>query len=97
MTEDQLRLMIPRRLDETWKVLFWDSDVAFVFLFGIFIGVMSGFVVTAFFITIVLTYVYSKAKSGQARGYAMHLLYWNLPSTLGMKRTPLSARREFVG
>ena len=29
---------IPRRLDDPWKIGFWDLDVAAPFLFGLFLG-----------------------------------------------------------
>ena len=29
---------IPRRLDDQWKVGFWDADVAFPFAFSFFVG-----------------------------------------------------------
>ena len=32
---------IPRRLDDQWKVGFWDADVAFPFAFAFFVGYMS--------------------------------------------------------
>ena len=31
---------IPRRLDDQWKVGFWDVDVAAPLLFGLFMGYM---------------------------------------------------------
>ena len=33
---------IPRRLDDQWKIGFWDVDVAAPILFGLFIGYLSG-------------------------------------------------------
>jgi conjugal transfer pilus assembly protein TraL len=33
---------IPRRLDDQWKIGFWDVDVAAPLLFGLFMGYMSG-------------------------------------------------------
>jgi conjugal transfer pilus assembly protein TraL len=33
---------IPRRLDDPWKIGFWDLDVAAPFLFGLFLGYLSG-------------------------------------------------------
>mgnify|MGYP006193372271 CR=1 FL=1 len=33
---------IPRRLDDPWKIGFWDVDVAAPLLFGLFMGYMSG-------------------------------------------------------
>ena len=29
---------IPRRLDDQWKLGFWDADVAFPFVFALFVG-----------------------------------------------------------
>ena len=33
---------IPRRLDDQWKIGFWDVVVAAPILFGLFLGYMSG-------------------------------------------------------
>jgi len=33
---------IPRRLDDSWKIGFWDVDVAAPALFAFFIGYLSG-------------------------------------------------------
>jgi len=46
---------------------------------------------------LVMAWLYRKAKFGQHRAYGMHLLYWHLPVSLGMKATPPSSIREFIG
>ena len=38
----QAETYIPRRLDDQWKIGFWDVDVACPFLFCFFVGYMSG-------------------------------------------------------
>lgn len=94
--EEQFHLMVPRRLDDTQKVLFWDFDTAIVFLGVLFVGIMAGYLLTSMAAGVALAAAVQKMKSGQRRGYMLHVLYWHLPWNV-FKRTPPSCIREFVG
>lgn len=93
---------IPRRLDDQWKLGFWDADIAVPFLFFIFVGWMAdsklGFVLctaAGFF----LSRWISRAKADKHAAYALHWAYWALPSSpvTAMRATPPSHLRRMVG
>jgi conjugal transfer pilus assembly protein TraL len=93
---------IPRRLDDQWKLGFWDADVAFPFVFFLFLGWMSGtkwgFVLCAgagFF----LSRWIARTKADKHPAFAMHWAYWALPTNpaTAMRATPPSHIRRMVG
>lgn len=96
MDEDWRRLLIPRRLDDPPKFLFWDLDVALVALLGLGFGVLGGQVLLGCVGGGIVAYAWSRTKSGRHRGYGLHVMYWNMPVRM-FRRTPPSARRDFVG
>lgn len=84
---------IPRRLDDQWKLGFWDADVAFPFVFFLFLGWMSGtkwgFVLCSaagFF----LSRWISRTKADKHPAFAMHWAYWALPTNpvTALRATP---------
>ena len=93
---------IPRRLDDTWKIGFWDIDVATPVLFCFFVGYMSGtklaFAVCAA-IGISLSRWIARVKADKHPAFAMHWLYWHLPPSplTAMRATPPSHIRRMVG
>lgn len=91
------KLFVPRKLDEPPRFFFWEFDIALVFLVGIGFGILSNQIVLCTVLGTVGATVFSKTKSGQHPGYLVHLLYWYLPLNIGLKRTPPSYEREFVG
>ena len=82
---------IPRRLDDQWKIGFWDVDVAAPLLFGLFMGYMSG---SKFSFALCLA-----AGFLTSRAIAVHWLYWHLPTSplTAMRATPPSHIRRMVG
>ncbi len=96
MDEESRRLLIPRRLDDPPKFLFWDFDVAMVGLLGLGFGVLGGQVLLGCVGGVLAAYAWSRTKSGRHRGYGLHFMYWNMPVRM-FRRTPPSARRDFVG
>jgi conjugal transfer pilus assembly protein TraL len=93
---------IPRRLDDSWKIGFWDADVAAPFLFCFFIGYTAGtklaFVI-AMAVGIYLSRWLARIKSDKHPAFALHWVYWNLPPNplIAMKSTPPSHLRRMVG
>ncbi len=88
--------IIPARLDDPAKVLYFDADVAMTFGFGLFTGiVMFDSIPIGVLLGGVLGWGWHKIKSGKHPAFHLHLLYWHTP--MGMKRTPKSYLREFVG
>ena len=94
---DNKQLLIPRRLDDPPKVFFWEFDVAMVFSIGLMFGIVFDAVLTGCIAGILAAGWFGKAKGGNQKGYARHLFYWHMPVTMGFKRTPSSAERDFIG
>lgn len=89
--------LIPQRLDDPPKLLLWEMDQAMVCMSMIVIGIAADMTVTFILIGLLIAWRYGKLKSGKHRGFAMHLIYWRTPFSLGMRRTPPSYIREFIG
>ena len=93
---------IPRRLDDPWKIGFWDFDVAAPFLFGLFLGYMSGskasfaLCAAAGFLT---SRWIARIKADKHPAFAIHWLYWHLPTSplTALRVTPPSHLRRMVG
>jgi len=88
---------IPTRLDDPPKFMWWDFDVAMLFMSFFVFGVISGWILSFSLVGLVAAWLYRKSKAGQHRAYGMHLLYWPLPVNLGMRATPPSSIREYIG
>ena len=93
---------IPRRLDDAWKIGFWDMDVAAPVLLCFFVGYLSGtklsFAVCAGF-GIFLSRWIARIKADKHAAFAVHWLYWHLPPSplTAMRATPPSHIRRMVG
>ena len=70
---------IPRRLDDQWKIGFWDVDVAAPILFMFFLGYLSGsklsFAVCMAMGIFVSRWI-SRLKADKHPAFAIHWLYW---------------------
>jgi conjugal transfer pilus assembly protein TraL len=93
---------IPRRLDDQWKIGFWDIDVAAPFLFGLFVGYSSssklGFILSVCAGLYVSRWV-SRTKVDKHPAFALHWAYWALPSNpiTALRASPPSHIRRMVG
>jgi conjugal transfer pilus assembly protein TraL len=96
MNEELYHLMVPRRLDDPPKFLFWDFEVAIVFLGILLFGILAGFFLTSMVAGVAAGYGIQRMKASQQKGYGLHFLYWHLPMN-SFKRTPPSCVREFIG
>jgi conjugal transfer pilus assembly protein TraL len=96
MNEETMHLLVPRRLDDPPKFIFWDFDVAICAMGISMFGIMAGYFLVSAVLGIGAAYGLQKMKSGQQAGYAIHLLYWHLPMRL-FRRTPPSCVRDFIG
>ena len=91
-------LDIPRRLNDPPRMFWWDIDVALLVLAAALAGMISGFFVSGCAVGVLLASAYGRAKSGKHPAFALHLIYWYLPSAvMGLKRTPPSHLREIGG
>jgi conjugal transfer pilus assembly protein TraL len=93
---------IPRRLDDQWKIGFWDAEVAAPVIFGMMLGYASGsklgFALCAG-VGYCISRWFSRVKADKHPAFAIHWLYWHLPSTplTAMRATPPSHLRRMVG
>ncbi|THF64943.1 type IV conjugative transfer system protein TraL [Pseudothauera nasutitermitis] len=93
---------IPRRLDDNWKLGFWDIDVAAPVLLAFFIGYLAG-TKTAFAAClaagIAVSRWISRLKADKHPAFAIHWLWWHLPATplTALRATPPSHIRRMVG
>lgn len=93
---------IPRRLDDQWKIGFWELDVVVPVLFFMFAGFASGSKL-GFLICIciglgVARWV-SRLKANRHPAFVLHWMYWHLPSLpfARLRCTPPSHVRRMVG
>jgi conjugal transfer pilus assembly protein TraL len=93
---------IPRRLDDQWKIGFWDIDVAAPVLFMFFAGYLAGNKLA--FASCIATGLglarwISRIKADKHPGFALHWLYWHLPTNpvTALRATPPSHLRRMVG
>lgn len=85
---------IPEKLEAKPKFLLWDLDTVMIFTIGLSFGVLIGSVLIGFLFGFLLTYLWTKARRGQAEGLLMHSFYWYLPLKT-FKRLPPSCSRDF--
>lgn len=89
---------IPRRLNDPPRMFWWDLDVSLLVMAAALAGMISGFFLSGCALGVLLAAAYGRAKSGKHPAYALHILYWNLPSAVtGLTRTPPSHLREMLG
>jgi conjugal transfer pilus assembly protein TraL len=93
---------IPRRLDDSWKIGFWDLDVAAPILFMCFVGYLTsskGAFAVCVAAGIALSRWIARLKADKHPAYAVHWLYWHLPTNpaSSLQATPPSHIRRMVG
>lgn len=89
---------IPRRLNDSPRMFWWDLDLALLVFSLTLLGMIAGYFMTGAALGVAAAGVYSMAKSGKHPAYALHLAYWYLPeSVVKLKRTPPSHLRELIG
>ena len=97
MIDDEFKHFVPQTLDDPPRLLFWDMDVAMVFVVVLGFSIMVGQMILGAILGVVLAAWFARSKSGRNRGYGLHLLYWYLPVGLSFKRVPPSSKRSFLG
>ncbi|RCW65102.1 type IV conjugative transfer system protein TraL [Pseudorhodoferax soli] len=93
---------IPRRLDDSWKIGFWDIDVAAPVLFMFFVGYLTshkGAFALCVAGGIALSRWIARLKVDKHPAFATHWLYWHLPTSpaSSMQATPPSHVRRMLG
>ena len=90
---------IPQSLDASERFLWWDLDQLVLFLFMMGIGIQTGYMLSGMMLGGTLAWQYGRMKSGKHSKFALHLMYWWLPSAIfpKMKTLPPSDVRHFLG
>lgn len=92
------KYQVPRTLDDPGRILWWDVDQALLVCMFLVFGMVAGYLLIGMITGLSIGWVYGKSKSGRHKGYAIHLMYWFMPSgVLGLRRTPPSHHRELIG
>ena len=94
---DSVKTFVPQTLDAAPKFLFWDFDVALLFILAMGVGIMAGQMLAGIAAGGFLAWRYGKAKSGRNPGYGVHLMYWHLPVGVQLRRGGGSGTRNFIG
>ena len=90
---------IPKSLEAQERFLWWDFDQAIVFLLVLGTGVVAGSLFAGMLCGALLAWQYGRLKTGKHPKFALHALYWWLPSGLigRVRATPASHHRFFLG
>lgn len=91
---------ILRRLNDTWKILFLDADVAMLAGMTALLGFVLDHIIPGLVAAGAVGYAGHKFKGDRHPAYLFHLLYWYFPPVFPqtkLSRTPPSHFREMVG
>lgn len=90
---------IPKSLDAQERFLWWEMDQAIVAIMLIGMGVVAGSMLLGIVLGSLAAWQYGRLKAGKHPKFAVHALYWWLPSGLFVKphATPPSDQRYFLG
>ena len=90
---------IPRTLDKQEQFLLWDIDQFIVAVLLIGIGLSLGMIIGGIVCGSAAAWQYGKLKAGKHAKFAIHSIYWWMPSRLFVKTivTPPSHERYFLG
>ena len=91
------KYLVPQRLDDPPKFLWWDFDVAVLAMGCLVIGIMTNQMLIFSVAGGIVAMSYQKLKAGRSKAFGLHAIYWFLPVSMGFKVTPPSAVREFIG
>jgi conjugal transfer pilus assembly protein TraL len=90
---------IPKSLDAQERFLWWEMDQAIIALMLIGMGVAAGAMLAGIALGSLAAWQYGRLKAGKHPKFAVHALYWWLPSGIFVKprATPPSDQRYFLG
>lgn len=90
---------IPKSLDAQERFLWWEMDQAIAALLLIGVGVSSGQMLLGIAMGVLVAWQYGRLKSGKHPKFAVHAIYWWLPSGMLLKTraTPPADIRSFLG
>ena len=90
---------IPKSLDAQERFLWWEMDQLVLAVTLTSMGVINGSMFTGMCLGVLVAWQYGRTKAGKHPKFAVHALYWWLPSDLFVttKATPPSYQRYFLG
>lgn len=90
---------IPKSLDAQERFLWWEMDQAIIAIMLVGMGVIAGAMLIGLMAGAVAAWQYGRLKAGRHPKFAVHAMYWWLPSGLFVKprTTPPSNVRYFLG
>ena len=90
---------IPKSLDAQERFLWWEMDQAIIAILMIGVGVIVGAMLSGMVAGSIAAWQYGRLKAGKHPRFALHVLYWWLPSEIFVKpkATPSSSERYFLG
>ena len=90
---------IPKSLDAQERFLWWEMDQAIIAILMLGIGVIVNAMISGIVLGTVAAWQYGRFKAGKHPRFAVHALYWWLPSEFFVKTraTPSSSLRSFLG
>jgi conjugal transfer pilus assembly protein TraL len=94
----QEKFYIPKHLDDMSKFLLWEIDEALAFIIPLFLGFMMGKGLFGLVAAFLCFHFWKKVKGAGGKNLIRSLIYWHYPkSILGLKATPDSSIRNFIG
>lgn len=90
---------IPKSLDAQERFLWWEMDQAVIAITLIGMSVIAGAMLVGIALGSLAAWQYGRMKAGKHPKFAVHALYWWLPSKLFVKpkTTPPSDQRHYLG
>ncbi|WP_126448276.1 type IV conjugative transfer system protein TraL [Sulfuricystis multivorans] len=90
---------IPKSLDAQERFLWWEMDQAVIAIMLIGMGIASGSMLLGIAAGSLAAWQYGRMKAGKHPKFAVHAIYWWMPSGLFVKPrvTPPSDQRYFLG
>jgi len=88
--------IIPRRLDEPERWMFWTVDEALTMLVPIVTGMMTSFLLIGTAVGISGFLLLRRLKGNGQANLGLYAIYWFFPNVFRFKATPPSAIRRFI-
>ncbi len=94
----QEKFFIPKHLDDLPRILLWTIDEAFSFLLPLIVSIMIGSGMIGVILSFSCFYFWRRIKGVGGVSFLKAILYWYYGSkTLGLKNTPDSAIKNYIG
>jgi len=88
--------IIPRRLDEPERWMFWTVDEALTMLVPVITGMMTSFLLIGTAVGIGGFLLLRRLKGNGQANLGLYAIYWFFPNVFRFKATPPSAIRRYI-